>query len=169
GVLRFALPVLVWLWKSLARSPAADRSGIGLWWLMFLGPLPVAILYLASQVAFQSIFLDRYLIFTALPYYALVAATVYSFQPGRLRSVYIGLLGTWSILAGWSDLRTNRMAWEGVQMGSRVDWRSLTQRLVEAEPASGGLVPLYVLSVQSKGLAAGGWAIAASMGFFLDE
>ena len=54
-------------------------------------------------------------------------------------------------------------------MGSRVDWRSLTQRLVEAEPASAGEVPLYVLSVPSKGLAVGGWAISASMGFFLDE
>jgi mannosyltransferase len=170
GVLLFAAPVLVWVWNSLRRSPAAQRDHpILLWWLMFMGALPVAALFLASQVGRQSLFLDRYLIFMALPYYALIAAAVHRLQPARLRIVYVCLLVAWSLTAGLGDLRTNRMAWEGAQMGSRVDWRSLTHRLVEAEAASTGEVPMYLLSVRSKGLLAGGWAIATSMGFYLDE
>ncbi|HTK42210.1 MAG TPA: glycosyltransferase family 39 protein [Gemmatimonadales bacterium] len=169
GLLLFGMPVLLWAWQSLARSRTGQRDSIVLWWLTFLSPLPIVALYLTSQVSRQSLFLDRYLIFATLAYYALVAAAVHRLQPVRFRTAYICVLAAWSLIAGFGDLRSNRMAWEGAQMGSRVDWRSLTQRLVEAEPASAGEVPLYVLSIPSKGLAAGGWAISASMGFFLDE
>src|SRR5207249_3294085 len=63
GLLLFAAPVLVWVWKSLvAGSPASKPDRLVLWGLAFLGPLPIAALYLTSQVTRQSLFLDRYLI-----------------------------------------------------------------------------------------------------------
>jgi len=170
GLLLFAAPVLLWLWRSLSRSPAAPRDHpIVLWWLLFMGLLPVAALFLTSQVGRQSLFLDRYLIFTALAYYALIGAAVHRLQPAGLRVAYVCLVVAWTLTAGLGDLRTNRMAWEGVQLGSRVDYRSLTERLVEAEGASTGDVPLYLLSGSSNGVVAGGWAISTSVGFYLGE
>jgi hypothetical protein len=170
GLLLFAAPVLLWVWKSRSRSPAAARDHrIVLWWLVFMSLLPVATLFLTSQVGRQSLFLDRYLIFTALAYYALIGAAVDRLEPARLRTAYVCLVVAWTITAGLGDLRTNRMAWEGVQLGSRVDYRSLTERLVEAEGASTGEVPLYLLSGSSNGVVAGGWAISTSVGFYLGE
>jgi len=168
GVLLFVIPVLVWAWKNLSTRSAGQRGdSLVLWWLMFLALLPVGALFLASQLGRQSLFLDRYLVFTALAYYALIAAAVHRLWPGRFRAAYVSLLVAWSVIAGIHDLRTNRMAWEGVQLGSRVDWRSLTQRLVDAEPADD--VTVYLLSMNSNGILPGGWALASSMGFFLDD
>jgi hypothetical protein len=67
GVLLFAVPVLVWAWKTVGRRPAAEGDqGMVLWLLVLLGAFPVAALFLTSQVSRQSLFLDRYLIFMTL-------------------------------------------------------------------------------------------------------
>jgi len=61
------------------------------------------------------------------------------------------------------------MAWEGAQVGSRVKWDLMTQQLVQAQGENSEPVTIYTLTVISKGLRTGDWAISTSIDYFLDS
>lgn len=170
GLILFGLPVVLWFWKII-RSPSHSRreEAITFSWLALLSLLPVIAIYLVSQRTAQALWIDRYFVFIAVPYLLLVAAATYRLEPKWLRYAWIGLIVCWSLYAGVSDLRTNRMAWEGAQMGSRVKWDLMTRQLIEAESESSGPVNVYTLTVISKGLRTGDWASSTSLDYFLDS
>ena len=170
GLLLFLLPVAWWSWK-LVRSgiKSEGNDAIAFSWLALLSFLPVIALYLMSQRLEQAIWIDRYFIFISLPYLLMVAAAVYRLEPKWLRYSWITLLVLWSLYAGFQDMTTNRMAWEGAQMGSRITWEALTQQLIAAEADNPGPINIYTLTVISKGLRTGDWASSTSLDYFLDS
>ena len=170
GLVLFLLPVAWWFWKLIRSGFKSQRDElITVSWLALLSFLPVVTLYLMSQRLEQAIWIDRYFIFISVPYLLMVAAAVYRLEPKWLRYSWITLILLWSVYAGIKDMRTNRMAWEGAQMGSRVTWEDLTQQLIDAEASNPGPVNIYTLTVVSKGLRTGDWASSTSLDYFLDS
>jgi len=170
GLLLFLLPVAWWFWKIIKSGFKSERNdGIAFSWLALLSFLPVVVLYLMSQRLEQAIWIDRYFIFISIPYLLMVAAAAYRLEPKWLRYSWIALILLWSLYAGIKDTRTNRMAWEGAQMGSRVTWEDLTQQLIASEADNSGSVNIYTITVISKGLRTGDWASSTSLDYFLDS
>lgn len=170
GMLLFVLPVAVYCWQ-VVRSWAviAESEKLVFRYVVLFAFFPVAVLFLASEVLPRSFFIDRYLIFVAVPYLLAVAIGIHRIRPVRVRRAYIAAVVAWSMSAGLRDIVTNRMAWEGPQMGSRVQWPRLARRLAAAERTTGGGIPVYTLTVRSRGLTTGDWALSTSLGFFLAE
>jgi hypothetical protein len=169
GLLLFGLPLLPWIWQAFRAGSRSQKEGlVRLTWLTLLVFLPVVSLFLISQKMDQAVWIDRYFIFIAIPYMMLVATAVYRLKPSWLRNLWIVAIVLWSILAGFNDLRTNRMAWEGPQLGSRVNWDGLVQQMTAAEANTSGPIHIYSLTVVSKGLRTGDWAISTSIDYFLD-
>lgn len=170
GLLLFLLPVAWWFWKIIRSGFSPQRGdGIAFSWLAMLSFLPVIALYLISQRLEQALWVDRYFIFIAMPYLLMVAVAVYRLERRWLRYSWIVMILIWSLYAGIQDMKTNRMAWEGAQMGSRVRWEDLTQQLIAAEADSSGPIDVYTFSVVSKGLPTGNWASSISLEYFLDS
>jgi hypothetical protein len=170
GLILFGLPMLLWFWKIIRSGVKSQRGEAILFsWLVLLSFLPVIIVYLVSQRTEQAIWIDRYFIFLALPYLLLVAVAVNRLEPKWLRYPWIGLIVFWSLYAGLNDLRTNRMAWGGPQLGSRVRWDDLARQMMVAENDSPGPINVYTLTVISKGLRTGDWASSTSLDYFLDS
>ena len=160
----FGLPVVLWFWRIIRSGSKGWREDAILFsWLVLLSFLPVFVIYLISQRTEQAIWIDRYFIFLALPYLLLVAVAVNRLEPKWVRYLWIGLLVCWSLYAGLSDLRTNRMAWQSPQLGSRVRWEDLARRMIVAENDSPGPINVYTLTVISKGLRTGDWARSTSI------
>lgn len=170
GLILFGLPMVLWFWKII-RSGSKNWRGEAILfsWLVLLSFLPVIAIYFISQRTEQALWIDRYFIFLALPYLLLVAVAVNRLEQKWLRYLWIGLIVLWSLYAGLRDLTTNRMAWEGAQMGSRVRWDLMSQQLIEAEAENSEPVTIYTLTVISKGLRTGDWAISTSIDYFLDS
>jgi hypothetical protein len=74
----------------------------------------------------------------------------------------------WSGLAGFKDLYSNRLAWEGEQLGSRIGWEALARHLTEAAPGLASEIKIYTLSTESNGIKSGYWTIATSLHFYLN-
>jgi hypothetical protein len=170
GLLLFLLPVVWWSWKLIRSDFRLNRSEmITFSWLALLSFLPVIALYFISQRMKQAVWIDRYFIFISIPYFMLVAAAACQLSPKWLRYPWIALMVFWSLYAGIHDLQTNRMAWEGAQMGSRIPWEQMTQQLVDAEKENPNPVNIYTLTVISKGLRTGDWASSTSIDYYLES
>ena len=170
GLLLFGLPLLPWFINVLRnwRQESTGEDIISFSWLALLAFLPVIVIFLISQKIEQAVWIDRYFIFIAAPYLLLVAAAVYHLEPKWLRNIYIFLIVLWSVLGCINDLQTNRMAWTGAQLGSRITWESLALQMSQTESASEHPVKLYALPVSSRGVATGYWTISTSLGYYLD-
>jgi hypothetical protein len=164
GLALFGLPVFMWGWRL--AHPRYERSNVELVrfsWLVLLAFLPVVALALLSQWMPQATWTDRYFIFIAIPYMMLVATAVYQIKHSWLRYSWVAAIVLWSVLAGFNDLRTNRMAWEGLQLGSRVDWDSMVQQMVAANAVeSSTQVTVYTLTP-------GDWALSNAIDYFLEQ
>jgi hypothetical protein len=170
GSMLFLLPVALWFWQLKRSDPLTKHSErIVFSWLALLSFLPVMGLYFISQRLDQAIWIDRYFIFISIPYLMMVAVAVCRLKPRWMTYPWIAVIVLWSLYAGIQDLRTNRMAWEGAQVGSRVTWDNMTQRLMAAELGEPGPVNIYTLTVASKGLRTGDWASSTSIDYFLDS
>ena len=170
GLMLFLLPVALWFWQIMRLDAPTKRSDmIAFSWLALLSFLPVVVLYLISQRLDQAVWIDRYFIFISIPYLLMVAVALYRLEPKWVRYPWIAVVVLWSLYAGIQDLRTNRMAWEGAQTGSRVTWEDMTQRLMAAETGKPGPITIYTLTVVSKGLRTGDWASSTSIDYFLDS
>jgi uncharacterized membrane protein len=170
GFLLFSLPLLPWF-ISMVRTgglKSTNEDAILFSWLALLSFLPVIVIFLVSQNLEQAVWIDRYFIFIAAPYMLLVAAAVYRLESKWLRQIYIFVIVLWSVLACITDLRTNRMAWTGAQLGSRIDWEALSLQMEQAESAPDYPVKVYSLPVVSKGVSTGYWTIATSLDYYLD-
>lgn len=170
GFLLFGLPLLPWLINIVrsGRQDSVSEDAIMFSWLVFLSFGPVMLMFLVSQKLEQAIWIDRYFIFIAVPYLLLISAAVYRLEPKWVRTIYVVLIAVWTIFAGINDLRTNRMAWTGAQLGSRVDWDALALQMEIAEPESDYPVKVYTLPVVSRGVTSGYWTIATSLDYYLD-
>jgi uncharacterized membrane protein len=170
GLLLFGLPLVPWFINVLRdrRQNSTNEDIISFSWLALLSFLPVIIIFLVSQKIEQAVWIDRYFIFIAAPYLLVVAVAVYRLEPKWVRNVYIFLIVLWSVIGCMNDLRTNRMAWTGAQLGSRIDWESLALQMSQAESASEYPVKVYALPVSSRGVATGYWTIATSLDYYLD-
>lgn len=172
GLLLFGSPILLWGWRIMRGSQEEDkRSGLTFWLLFLFSFLPTAFVYTVSQFLPQSVWVERYLIFMAIPYLILVAIAVNRLRPNWLRTTTVLLLVVWSALAGLRDLRSNRIAWagQGAQLGSRVTWEDLTHQLIQAEPSQAGDIKIYAVSAIMNGREIGYWTIAESMRYYLDS
>ena len=170
GLLLFLLPVVWWFWMIIRSDFRSNRGEIITFsWLALLSFLPVIALYFISQRTKQAVWIDRYFIFISIPYLMLVAAAACRLEPKWLRYPWIALIVLWSLYAGIHDLQTNRMAWEGAQMGSRIPWEQMTRQLVAAERDNPGPINVYTLTVISKDLRTGDWASSTSIDYYLDS
>lgn len=170
GLVLFGLPLVPLFWKVVRSGfKSKQEDAIVFTWLALLSFFPVIAIYLISQRMEQAVWIDRYFIFIAIPYLLLVAAAAFRLEPKWVRYTWIGMILLWSLYAGLNDMRTNRMAWEGAQMGSRVRWDDMTRQLIEAEAGASGPVNIYTLTVISKGLRTGDWASSTSLDYFLDS
>lgn len=170
GLLLFGLPLVPWFWKII-RSNLKSQSGdaISLSWLALLSFLPTISIYFISQKLAQAVWIDRYFIFIAVPYLMLVAIAAYRLEPKWVRYTWITLIVLWSLFAGMNDLKTNRMAWGSPQLGSRVNWDGMVQQMIAYETDSSGPINIYSLTIISRGLRTGDWAISTSIDYFLDS
>jgi hypothetical protein len=169
GLALFGFPVLLRGWQLRCADFGEQRSDL-VWfsWLALLSFLPVIALFLISQVMEQAVWMDRYFIFIAIPYMMMVATAVHQVKPLGLRKLWIGAIVTWSLLAGFTDLRTNRLAWESPQLGSRIDWHNLVERMIAMETGTPGPIRVYILTVVSNGHRTGDWALSTSIDYFMD-
>jgi uncharacterized membrane protein len=169
GLALFGLPLLFWGWQ-LVRAGFKERKDdlVRFSWLALLAFVPVLSLFVVSQFMDQAVWMDRYFIFIAIPYMMLVATAVYQLKPKWLRYGWITAIVIWTLLAGFNDWHTNRMAWESPQLGSRVDWDTLTQQMIAAETGSDGPIDVYTLTVFSRGYRTGDWALSTSIDYFMD-
>jgi uncharacterized membrane protein len=170
GFLLFSLPLVLWFIKIVRtwRQESISEDVITFSWLALLAFLPIIVIFLVSQKLEQALWIDRYFVFIAAPYILLIAAAAYHLEPNWVRNIYIVLIVLWSVIAGVNDLRTNRVAWTGAQLGSRIDWETLALQMGQAEPASGYPVKVYTLQVVSRGITSGYWTIATSLDYYLD-
>jgi hypothetical protein len=170
GLILFSLPLLPWFINILraGQQKSTSEDVISFSWLALLSFFPVIVIFLVSQKFEQAVWIDRYFIFIAAPYMLLVAAAVYRLEPKWIRNIYIFLIVLWSVFGCIRDLRTDRMAWTGAQLGSRIDWESLALQMSQAESTSEDPVKVYALSVVSRGVATGYWTIATSLDYYLD-
>lgn len=165
----FGLPLLFWGWQLVRAELGARRNEwIRFSWLLLLAFMPVLALFVASRFLDQAVWIDRYFIFIAIPYMMLVATAVYQLKPYWLRNIWIVAIVIWTLMAGFNDWRTNRMAWQSPQLGSRVDWNALAQQMIAAEADSTGPINVYTLTVFSKGNRTGDWALSTSIDYFMD-
>jgi hypothetical protein len=169
GLFLFGLPLAFWAWQLLRSDFKTSQDQlIKFSWLSLLAFMPVLVLFLISQKMAQAVFIDRYFIFIAVPYLLLVAVSVSHLKPMWVRNLFITAIAAWSLTAGINDLVTNRMAWESPQLGSRVEWHDLAQRMVLSEEESTGPIKVYTLTVYSRGNRTGDWAISTSLKYHLD-
>jgi 4-amino-4-deoxy-L-arabinose transferase-like glycosyltransferase len=169
GLLLFNVPLVLWLWRIVKLGRKAETEDvIAISWLALLSFLPVALIFLVSQKFTQALWIDRYFIFVAVPYLLLLSIAVNRLSNKWIRNGLILLMALWSIGAGITDLRTNRIAWTSPQLGGRADWKSLARQLSEAETTQVGPIKVYTVPVFSKGHLTGDYAISMSLDYYLD-
>lgn len=175
GLVLFGYPVLVMAWASLPSGWQAVRAQIkrsigkatAFWMLLLTAFLPSIGLFLVSQRTAVAFWMDRYFVFIAVPYMVLVAIAINQLRIGWLRRLTILAVVVWSFWAGARDLATNRMAWQGTQLGTRLHWASLARQLSTSEESPSNDISVYTLPVYSEGQLAGSWVIANSLPFYL--
>ena len=170
GLMIFNAPLILWIWRVLRVGFESENENlIPLSWLSVLSFFPIIIIYLISQKYPQAVFMDRYFIFVAIPYMILVATAVARLPYKWIRNVWIMCMVVWSTIAGYNDLRTNRIAWMSPQMGSRIDWEDMTRQLSKAESSTEIPIKVYTLPIFSQGYITGSWATSTSLEYFLDS
>jgi hypothetical protein len=170
GLLIFGLPLLLWAGRLFRNGLKMDKGELMRFsWLVLLAFLPVGLLFLISQNMDQAVWMDRYFIFIAVPYMMLVAASVSRIKSVWLRNLWTVIIVAFTLMAGFNDIRTNRMAWESPQLGSRLNWYGIVQELSEGETKTTSPINIYSLTVISNGYRSGDWAISMSIEYFLDK
>lgn len=167
GILLFGLPVAVWIGRALSDKGARDGADSTIPRLLLLFTIaPVSGVWLLSHVLPVAVWIERYFVFVAVPYLILVSVAVFRLRPRWLANVAIGSIIVWSGVAGAYHLVSNRNAWEGADLGSRIPWEHLARQMSEAEPSDGRQIPLYALSTHSLGVEIGYWSVALPMEYY---
>lgn len=167
GLLLFGLPVAVWAGRIVTNDGAADGADRKTApWLLLFTFAPVLGIWLLSHVFPVALWIERYFIFVSIPYLLLVSIAVFRMRPRWLANVVIGSLILWSGIAGGTHLVSNRTAWEGADLGTRIPWELLLQQMSEAEPSDGEKIPVYALSTHSQGIEIGYWSVALPMEYY---
>jgi hypothetical protein len=169
GLVLFGAPLLVLAWRTLRSRLGMSRGYLPVaTWLGLTAFVPVFAVFVASRFLTRATWIDRYFIFTAIPYLMLVSVAVHQLPAGVLRYAAAVAIMVWAAAAGIMDVRTNRMAWESPQLGSRLGWSAITRQLISAERDTSDKLTVYALPVMSKGQLTGDWAITTSIQFYSD-
>jgi hypothetical protein len=176
GLVLFGYPLLSMAWASFRPGWLAGRSGTGrqldraavFWMLLSISFVPSVSLFILSQRSPVALWIDRYFVFMAAPYMLLAAVAIQRLRPGPFKQLAVIAAVIWSLWAGGRDIATNRMAWQGAQLGSRIHWASLARQLSLSEASQRNGISVYTLPVYSEGLMTGSWVISTSMQFYLD-
>lgn len=130
------------------ESGASSRAALAL--LLLAAFVPTLVTFAASRALAFSVWITRYLIFTAAPYLLLVALGVSRLRPRALRVAALALALGWAGAAGFSYLSAGER---------RVSWEELARRVRQAEASNAGGVRVYAV----------GYNTSAPLGFYLSE
>jgi uncharacterized membrane protein len=137
GLLIFGLIIGWACWTVHHSDRAEDRSARrGLYFLLALATLPVAVAFIASRWSAQSIWHTRYLIISAVPYLLLVAVATARLRPRWLRSALLLFIVTWAALSGFNEMR---------RADTHIAWDVLAHELSAAETARAQPIKVYML------------------------
>jgi hypothetical protein len=141
GLLLFGVPIVLWGWRVFRSARGEDKREDNTSWLLFLFAfLPVAIVYLASLLFAQAVWLPRGLIFVAVPYLILVAIAVNHLRPRWASLVMLFVVLGWAMLAGLQSLSR-------VEESIRMD--SWVHQMIQAESRPANDIKVYSLDENS--------------------
>jgi hypothetical protein len=164
ALLLFGGPVFLWGVRLVRADRGSSRgSGLVFGWLCLLSCFPVAVSFWFSRFLSKAVWVDRYFIFIAVPYMMLIAIATQQLRLKWLKAIVTYSMIAWAVLAGLQDLRSDRLAWEGAQLGSRIPWEDVVYQLTQTETIRTGDVKIYALTAESNGVKTGFWTIATSM------
>jgi hypothetical protein len=138
-------------------------------WFLSIAILPPLFIFGISYIYPQALWVDRYFIFTTIPFYLGLSLITFRIKPLLLRNIAILLLVTWVGLTGIQNLVTNRVAWESPQIGSRLNWEHIAQRISQEETQMEGPVTIYTVPVYSRGYFSGDWAVMTSLDYYFEK
>jgi uncharacterized membrane protein len=136
GLILFGAPIIVTGWRYLFSARKDHQGEVSFWFLIIFAFFPVLIVFFASWLPMQSIWLPRGLLFAVVPYLILVAASANRLRPRWISVVTLALLLSWSILAGFKTLSWGS---DTVRMN---DWVS---KMVQLETGGPDKVTIYSL------------------------
>jgi 4-amino-4-deoxy-L-arabinose transferase-like glycosyltransferase len=145
GIAVFCLPVAALFW----RSEEGERRSPGFVMLAALAFGPAFAAFAASHVLANSVWRERYLIVSAVPYLLLAAAAAWRLPNPKLRGVWVAALCAVAV-AG---------AVHGRPSEQRVDVEGLVARMVAAERDTPGEVRVYAF----------GWRAYSPVRFYLEQ
>jgi uncharacterized membrane protein len=137
GLLLFGAPIIWTCCTYLLAARKVDHRGDSSFWFLFIFSFfPVLIVFLASSLPVQSIWLPRGLLFAVVPYLILVAVSATRLRPRWISAVTLALLVNWSLLAGFKT-----MSW-GSDTARVNDW---VGEMVHLESDGSDKVRIYAL------------------------
>ena len=122
GFLIFLPPFLLWIWRIYRERKREDL--LILTFLGLISALPIVIVYFASQILKTSVWVDRYLIFAAVPYILLLAVSISRVKIGWLKYAFLVSTILWSLGTG---------IWNIYHYRVRTDWINLSNQIVQTE------------------------------------
>ncbi len=82
--------------------------------------LPVILVFVVSVLLPQSVWESRYLMMAAIPYHILLAKSVFAFPEYFSRKILVGLLLSWSVMAGFQSF---------LQTPKRIQWSQVVEKI----------------------------------------
>jgi uncharacterized membrane protein len=132
GLIIFGCPLLLWTWGVLKRE---NKAHLTAFWLLILSSLlPVVLAFLASQILPQSVWSERYLIISAVPYLILVAVAAHRLPSAWGRIIFSLLIIAWAAASGVYALSRD---------DKKLHWEVLTHTMMQAEPTQAKSVRVY--------------------------
>jgi uncharacterized membrane protein len=129
NLLIFGFPILILIYRSF-RQKTNDKN-----WLMlaFFAFAPVILVFILSNVLPKSIWQERYLIMSAIPYQLLLTKSLFNLPKGLTKSGFIIFILAWTTTAGifnfWQTPK--KIEWSKVvkQFDKSADFQSLGRKI----------------------------------------
>lgn len=135
GLALFCFP-LPFLLRQMLKTKERNEKFLfaGLFMFAFLPTLAALI---ASFVMKQSLWGERYLIITSVPYLMLLVTAAWQLKPDVVKKIIIACFLIWAVFAGFLEMYRDE---------SRFRWGEITQKMIEADSAGNENIPLFALS-----------------------
>jgi hypothetical protein len=167
GVSLLGLPVFVYAGQLIRRrgiKALLDRDSL-FWWLSLVAFGPLIVMFAASQILAQALWVDRYFIFIAVPFLLLVGVAASRLEPNWLRTIIVMSIVAWSVVSSVYGLVTHHVAWTTPQVGSRIPWYDVAQAMSTSELAGEEEVNVYVPVTRSENFTVGFWTMSTSLNY----
>lgn len=122
GMVIFMTPLAIWLWQKRRDTETRQLAIL----LGSLTAVPIVTAFAVSQLFSRSIWVDRYLIATGIPFLMLLALAATRIRPRALSITFLILILGWSLGAG---------AWNLLYRRERVNWTALAAELTASRDA----------------------------------